>query len=408
MTQLGRGSYPRSDLVRCGLDVLLSCSPSQKPLSQLVNRRVGLLCNPTSVNRDLQHIISLFQGLPFELAALFGPEHGIDATAQDMVSVDAANGSRHGMPVYSLYGQDEASLVPRDEWLTDLDVVVVDLQDIGSRYYTYIWTCALMMRACAQNKVAVMVLDRPNPLGGQVVEGPGIDAGYESFVGLWSIPNRHGLTIGELAELLVAEWQLDLELTVVQMQGWRREQLFETTGLPWVMPSPNMPTLQTALVYPGGCLIEGTALSEGRGTTRPFEIVGAPYIDAERLVGQLEKSALPGVRFRPLGFQPTFQKHAQKSCFGVQAHVTNHASFAPLATYVEFLRVIRSVWPEQFAWREQAYEFVQDRPAIDLLAGGPWLRRGIEQGASLAELTADWQPAQAAFLERRRPFLRYD
>jgi uncharacterized protein YbbC (DUF1343 family) len=263
------------------------------------------------------------------------------------------------------------------------------------------------MRVCAEAGVAVIVLDRPNPLGGAVVEGPPIEPGYESFVGLASVPIRHGLTAGELARLMAAREGLDVELEVVTMKGWDRSMWFDETGLPWVLPSPNMPTLETAVVYPGMCLVEGTELSEGRGTTRPFEIAGAPGIDEHELAAALAAEGLAGARFRPLTFEPTFQKHAKKACGGVQIHVTDRDTYRATAAGVAFLAAAHRALPEAFAWRTRAYEFVADIPAIDLLAGSPALRRGIEAGASLSELTAGWAENEAAFQGERAVHLLY-
>ena len=290
----------------------------------LAGRRIGLVCNPTSVDAELHHAIELIRGRSeLKLVSLFGPEHGVRGDAQDMVAVGDARDPATGLPVHSLYGHTAASLTPTAAMLDDVDVVVFDVQDIGARYYTFVWTMVLAMRACAQAGKAFVVLDRPNPLGGGHVEGNGIAAGFDSFVGLVSCPVRHGLTAGEIARWRHAVEELDVELYVITMRGWTRDLWFEHTGLPWVMPSPNMPTTDTALVYPGMCLVEGTELSEGRGTTRPFELAGAPHLDGARLANDLAAMQLPGVTFRPCGFLPQFQKHAKTVCAGVQLHVTN-------------------------------------------------------------------------------------
>jgi uncharacterized protein YbbC (DUF1343 family) len=298
----------------------------------------------------------------------------------------------------------------------EIDVLLVDLQDIGSRYYTYVWTMALAMQAAAKAGVQVVVLDRPNPLGGVDIEGGDVAPDAESFVGLGSVPVRHGLTIGEIARLVCGgiPWggerfaaPLDCDLEVVPARGWRRRDTFEATGLPWVMPSPNMPTVDTAFVYPGLCLIEGTNVSEGRGCTRPFEIIGAPFVDGYRLAERLSGYDLPGVRFRPLSFRPTFHKHAGKSCGGIQLHVVDRATFRPYRTGVAILRELWSTSDGAFAWRMEPYEFVSHRPAIDLLTGGDQVRLGIERGRPLEEIFATWLPAERAFDERRRPYLLY-
>lgn len=371
-------------------------------------RTIALLCHQPSVDRQLRHAADLIHEAGSEVACLLGPEHGVRGEAQDMEGVCSGRDPRLRVPVWSLYGADEASLRPRREWLQGLDAVVIDLQDVGSRYYTYVWTMALTMEVCAEVGVAVIVLDRPNPLDGTTLEGPGIEPGYESFVGLYPLPVRHGLTAGELARLYAAERDLDLELTVVPMEGWRREQGWSETGLPWVLPSPNMPTTDTALVYPGGCLLEGTALSEGRGTTRPFELVGAPWLDGHDLARRLTAEQLPGVVVRPTSFCPTFNKHAGQPCGGIQLHVTDPRAFRPLLTGVAVLLCARAAAPEWFAWRAQAYEFIDAIPAIDLLAGGPWLREAVEAGVTAPhELARGWIEAERAFAARRRPHLLY-
>ena len=376
--------------------------------SLLEGRRIGLLCNPTAVDPELRHAIDLLAGRSdLSLKALFGPEHGVRGDAQDMIEVGDAHDARTGLPVHSLYGPTEASLTPTAEMLADVDVVVYDIQDIGSRYYTFVWTMVLAMRACAKAGKAFCVLDRPNPLGGVHVEGGAIQPGFESFVGLVSCPNRHGMTAGEIARWRHATEKLDLELAVISMRGWQRDMRFEHTGLPWVMPSPNMPTLDTALVYPGMCLVEGTELSEGRGTTRPFELVGAPHLDGHALATTLAAMDLPGVRFRPVVVTPQFHKHAKHACGGVQLHVTDPEQFRPYRTGVAFLKACHDQAPSAFAWRTKAYEFVDQIPAIDLLAGSAALREGIEAGASLDELATRWPRDEGMFADERADFLLY-
>ena len=375
----------------------------------LRGRRVGLIANPTTVTAELDHAADLLAARSdVRLTALFGPEHGVRGDAQDMISVTDARDARTGLPVHSLYGHDVASLSPTPAMLDDLDVLVYDVQDVGSRYYTFVWTMVLAMRACARAGKAFVVLDRPNPIGGELVEGGAIAPGYDSFVGLVSCPNRHGLTAGEIARWRAAEERLDLELTVVPMAGWTRAMGYAETGLPWVMPSPNMPTVDTALVYPGMCLVEGSELSEGRGTTRPFELAGAPYLDAHALAAALAAEDLPGARFRPCTITPTFHKHGGKACGAIQIHVTDRAAFRPYRTGVGFLAACRRLGGDAFAWRTRAYEFVDQLPAIDLLCGGPEVREGIEAGAPLGDLVATWTPAERAFVEARRPYLLYD
>jgi len=376
--------------------------------SLLAGRRVGLLVNPTAVDAELHHAVDLLAGRSdFQVTALFGPEHGVRGDAQDMISVGDARDARTGLPVHSLYGATEASLVPTPAMLEDIDVMVYDVQDIGSRYYTFVWTMVLAMRACARAGKAFVVLDRPNPIGGVHVEGNAIAPGFESFVGLVSCPVRHGLTAGEIARWRHHVENLDLELAVIGMRGWQRDMHFEHTGLPWVLPSPNMPAVDTALVYPGMCLVEGTELSEGRGTTRPFELAGAPWIDGHRLAADLEAMELPGVRFRPCVFTPQFQKHAKQACGGVQLHVTSSEQFRPYRTGIAFLKACHDQDPAAFRWREKAYEFVEAIPAIDLLTGGSTVREGIEAGASLDELCARFPRDEGAFADERAEYLLY-
>jgi uncharacterized protein YbbC (DUF1343 family) len=377
--------------------------------SLLEGRRLGLLVNATAVDAQLRHAIDLLRARPdLRVTALFGPEHGVRGDAQDMIAVDAARDARSDLPVHSLYGAAAASLSPTPEMLDGIDVMVYDVQDIGSRYYTFVWTMVLAMRACAAAGKAFCVLDRPNPIDGVHLEGSLIAPGFESFVGLVSCPVRHGMTAGEIARWRHSVEKLDLELAVISMRGWQRDMRFDHTGLPWVMPSPNMPTPDTALVYPGMCLVEGTELSEGRGTTRPFELAGAPYLDGHRLADDLAAMKLPGVLFRPAVFTPMFQKHHPKACGGVQLHVTNPETFRPYRTGVAFLKACYDQSPASFRWRAKAYEFVEAIPAIDLLTGGDAIRTGIEAGASLDELTARWPRDEGDFAAERAEYLLYE
>ena len=377
--------------------------------SLLTGRRIGLLVNPTAVDADLRHAIDLLGARPdLPLAALFGPEHGVRGDAQDMIEVDDAHDPRTGLPVFSLYGATEATLTPTPAMLEGIDVMVYDVQDIGSRYYTFVWTMVLAMRACAKAGKAFVVLDRPNPIGGHLIEGSAIAPGFESFVGLVSCPNRHGMTAGEIARWRHAVEGLDLDLAVVSMRGWQRDMAFDHTGLPWVLPSPNMPTVDTALVYPGMCLVEGTELSEGRGTTRPFELAGAPYLDGYRLAADMTAMDLPGVTLRPAVFTPQFHKHGKQPNHGVQLHVTNRETFRPYRTGVAFLKACYDQSPASFKWRAKAYEFVDQIPAIDLLTGSTVVREGIEAGASLDDLAASWPRAEGAFADERQGYLLYE
>jgi len=378
---------------------------------------VGVLCHPASVTSDLVHIVDRLIAAGVRPARLFGPEHGVRGEAQDMVGVDDGRDTRTGIAVTSLYGETFESLTPTAAELEGLDVLVVDLQDVGSRYYTYIWTMALALGAAARSQVAVVVLDRPNPLGGVAIEGGTVQERCTSFVGLGAVPVRHGLTIGEVARLVAAgmPWggkrfaqPLDCDLTVVAAQGWRRSMTFADTGLPWVMPSPNMPTPDTALVYPGQCLFEATNVSEGRGTTRPFEIVGAPFLDGHAWAAALAETKPAGLRLRPIVFRPTFHKFGRQACGGVQLHVTDAAAFRPYRTGVALIAAARKLGGDEFRWRSEPYEFVADPPAIDLLTGSDEVRKAIEAGASPRDLEALFVPFERAFAELRQPALLPD
>jgi uncharacterized protein YbbC (DUF1343 family) len=386
-----------------GLEVL-----AERRFRPLAGGRVGLVCNPTAVTRRLVHAADLLHGAAnVRLAALFGPEHGVRGDAQYMAAVEGAVDARTGVPAHSLYGATKASLRPRPDQLAGLDVLVFDVQDVGARYYTYQATMMLCMEAAAEAKLGFVVLDRPNPIGGVLVEGPRLRPGFESFCGLHDLAVRHGLTVGELARLFRSERGLSLDLEVVPCRGWRRSASFRETGLPWVLPSPNMPTPETALVYPGMCLLEGTNLSEGRGTTRPFELFGAPWLDGHRLAEDLARERLPGVLFRPASFVPTWDKHAAVRCHGVELHVADPARFRPFRTGLAAVLHARRQAPGRFAWRTEPYEFVSGVPAFDLLCGSSREREGIERGATLAELARPVASEERAFSRRRARVLAY-
>jgi uncharacterized protein YbbC (DUF1343 family) len=386
-----------------GLDVL-----ARRDFAPLRGRRVGVVTNPAGVDQRLRHVADLLAATSsVRLTALFGPEHGFGAEAQDLIGVADANHPRYGCPVHSLYGASVASLRPRPEQLRGLDLLVIDLPDIGSRYYTFQATMLFCLEAAAEVGLPVLVLDRPNPLNGVTIEGPTIQPRYESFVGAHPIPTRHGMTLGELARLYAAERGIKVNLDVVACEGWDPRSYFDETRLPWVLPSPNMPTGDTALVYPGQCLIEGANLSEGRGTTRPFEICGAPWIDSHRLVDRLDRDPQPGVVFRPLTFRPTFHKFAGQICGGVQLHVTDRSAYRPVRTSLALLAAFRAENPHEFRWRTEPYEFVADRPAIDLLFGSSRERLALDAGRPAAEIASNWNEEEAAFAPRRQPYLLY-
>lgn len=389
--------------VRTGLDRIAQGETAA--VAAVRGRTIGLVAHPASVDARLQHAERVLKDAGARIAAYFGPEHGYGGEAQDMIGVEGAR-APDGAPIFSLYGARFEDLSPTREQLAGLDAMVIDLQDVGSRYYTFVWTAALVLRAASAAGVRAIVLDRPNPLGGAAMEGaPQRAAEYRSFVGLYDVPVRHGMTIGEIARMVAAREGLDAEaLEIVAMEGWDAGATFERTRLPWVLPSPNMPTVDTARVYPGGCLLEGTSASEGRGTTRPFEIVGAPWIDGRALA---ERVRPEGAALRPLTFSPTFHKHARTICGGVQVHVTDEARFAPYATYVRMLAAMRELAGERFAWRTEAYEFVEDVPAIDLLTGGPEVREAIDAGKGVDGLLAEGERAVERFAEERRAWLLY-
>ena len=393
--------------VRLGLDVLVD-----ERFARLRGLRVGLLCHAASVASDLRHVTLHLRDAGIEVKRCFGPEHGIWADAQDMIAVDDGTAIEPvtGAPVRSLYGTDEESLAPRLEDLRDLDVLLVDLQDVGARYYTYIYTAALAARVAAKAGCRVLLCDRPNPLGGERVEGALTGDDHRSFVGLWPLPVRHGLTIGEVVCLLAEREGFGAEIEVVEMQGWRRAMYHDDTGVPWVQPSPNMPTLDTALVYPGMCLLEGTELSEGRGTTRPFELVGADFIDPFALSAELARTPVGGVVWRPAFVRPTFHKFGGRTIGATALHVVDRAAFEPLRAGLHYLGAVRRLYGDRLRWREAVYEFVGDRLAIDLLFGGVEARGLIEAGAEVGALDGlwkQWQHDAHRFAEARRPHLRY-
>jgi uncharacterized protein YbbC (DUF1343 family) len=391
-------------MVRTGLDVLVA-----QEFAPLRGLKVGVVAHPASVDAKLRHIVELLAAAPgVTLAAIFGPEHGLLGQAQDLIAVSAGESKRGQVAVHSLYGDSVESLRPTAAQLAGLDALVIDLQDVGSRYYTFQATMRYCLQAALPLGMLVFVLDRPNPLGGIQVEGPALTAGHESFVGVHDLAIRHGLTLGELAMLYQRELGLRTgELRVIACEGWQRGDYFDATGLPWVLPSPNMPTLDTAIVYPGQCLFEGTNLSEGRGTTRPFELCGAPWLDGTKLAQRMNAEKLPGVHFRAAWFRPTFQKHAGKDCGGVQLHVTDRTAFQPVRASLALLAAMREMSGANFAWRTEIYEFVRDPIAIDLLFGSARERLHLEAGQPWRDLLPAWEKEEAAFAHRRHTAFLY-
>jgi uncharacterized protein YbbC (DUF1343 family) len=388
-------------MVETGLDLLLT-----RHRRLLAGKRIGLLANPSAVDAKLRFIVDLFFAeKSWHLAALFGPEHGMRADKQDQELCGESTDPRTGLPVFSLYGDH---LRPTPEMLKDLDVLIFDIQDVGSRYYTFIYTLSHVMEACHGLPIQVVVLDRPNPINGIDIEGPMLETGYESFVGRFPLPIRHAMTVGELALYFRREMGIDCNLEVIRMKGWERNSFFEETGLPWVLPSPNMPTVDTALVYPGMCLFEGTNVSEGRGTTKPFEIFGAPWIDPDRLCDTLKHHDLPGIVLRPLYFTPTFNKYHGQLCGGAQIHVTDRRSYRPVRTALCLLSALLRMSPDHFRWKEPPYEFVHDRLPIDILLGSSHVREELETGSDPGGIEAQWIPSLEKFRKVREKYLLYE
>jgi uncharacterized protein YbbC (DUF1343 family) len=372
----------------------------------LHGKRVGVVANPASINQDFEHVTDRVARTPgVILAAIFGPQHGYRSDLQEnMIETPHATDGVRRVPVYSLYSETRE---PSAAMLAGLDVLLIDLQDVGTRIYTYIYTMANCLSACRAHGVRAVVCDRPNPIGGETVEGPVLDPAYRSFVGLYPIPMRHGMTIGELARLFNSHFDLGADLEVARMEGWRRSMQFDETGIPWVMPSPNIPTLDSAIVYPGTVLFEGTNVSEGRGTTRPFELLGAPWVEPEPFAAALNGAGLPGVHFRPVSFEPTFHKHAGLPCGGCQVHVRDRRRFRPVETGVALLQGFRRAGPDRFAWRDPPYEYEYEKRPIDILAGTPDLRTQIERDLPAAEIAESWRPKVEEFEPLRREFLLY-
>jgi uncharacterized protein YbbC (DUF1343 family) len=385
--------------VRLGVECLLAGEAGH-----LGSQRLGLIHHPASVISTLEPSVGELIRGGFDLHALFGPQHGAHGDKQDnMVESDDFRDPTTGLPSYSLYGSVRR---PTAEMLSGLDAVLFDLQDVGVRVYTFIWTMALAMEACAEAGVRFVVLDRPNPIGG-FREGPLVRPGYESFVGLHPLPLRHGLTCGEIARWLNRERRVGCELEVIQCEGWERGMLWHETDLPWVMPSPNLPTVDSCAVYPGMVLLEGTNLSEGRGTTRPFELFGAPFLDPQALAAAIQPLLGPGVALRPCHFEPTFQKHSGTTCGGAQLHVTDPAAFQPVHTAVAILHAVRGLAPDDFRWREPPYEYETERAPIDILWGHEGLRLAVDAGVSPDAVVQECSTELEAFEASVAPDLLY-
>jgi uncharacterized protein YbbC (DUF1343 family) len=397
---MGRRNFVRT---RLGIDRIEEEWPKD-----LKGAKVALLVHQASVNSNLRYTWDVFSHFDkVKVKALLAPQHGLFGETQDnMIEWEDFRDPSTGLPVYSLYGK---SRKPLPYMLEGIDGIVVDLQDVGSRYYTYIWTLYLVMESALENGKFVVVLDRPNPIGGLEIEGPVLKEVYSSFVGLKPLPVRHGMTIGEIALLFKGEYLRDINLFVLKMENWSRNYFWEDTGLEWVNPSPNMPSEKTALLYPGMCLLEATNVSEGRGTTRPFEILGAPFINPYELVEALENYSLEGVYFRPLYFIPTFNKFAGEKCGGLQIHITDKKALKPFKIGVVIIKVIKELYPDHFRWREPPYEYEFKKLPIDILAGSNHLREALDRGDPIEEMETWWKLEGEVFnKEVRSKYLIYE
>jgi len=372
----------------------------------LDGKRVGVVCNPASVDHELRHVVDRIAAHPTaRLAAIFGPQHGFRSDVQDnMIETAHGHDEIRRVPIHSLYSETRE---PTPAMLKDLDLLVIDLQDVGVRIYTYIYTMANCLKAARRQGLDVIVCDRPNPVGGAQVEGPVLVNGWESFVGMYPIPMRHGLTIGEVARLFNEHFGIGATLEIVAMEGWRRDMYFDATDLTWIISSPNIPTFETTVVYPGTVLFEGTNVSEARGTTRPFELVGAPWVVAERFADAMNRRDLPGVFFRPVVFEPTFHKHAGKACAGVQIHPLDRRTFRPVESAVALIESFRAVDPDQFKWKDPPYEYELEKNPFDVLAGSSQLREQLEAGISARDIARSWESPVEAFMKIRERFLLY-
>jgi len=391
--------------MRSGLEILL------EDVSRLKGLRVGFVCNHTAIDRNFRHGIDRLVQAGVNLVRLFGPEHGVRATAQDMEGVEEFRDPVTGIATVSLYGDSAESLYPSAEQVRDLDVILFDIQDIGSRYYTYQATLGFVMKVAGPLGIKVIVLDRPNPIDGLTLEGNVVQPGFESFVGAFPLAVRHAMTVGELALFFRDHCGISCDVEVIRCEGWKREMWYDQGDLPWVYPSPNMPTLDTATVYPGTCLIEATNLSEGRGTTRPFHLVGAPWINPQAFVRECERrsadAGLEGVAYRPSAFVPGFQKHARQRCGGIEIHVTDRTRLNAYLLGMVVTAAGRAVDPQRFAWRTEMYEFVTDPIAIDLLTGSAEYRETVESEEALRPLMERWSPQLKAFAAKRETCLLY-
>jgi len=387
--------------IKLGIERLLD-----EKIELLAGASVGLVCNQASVNHQFHHAADLFHQHPkINLTALFGPQHGIRGDVQDnMIETDHATDRTTGLPVYSLYSETRE---PSEEMLREVDVIVVDLQDVGTRIYTFVYTLANCMRAAKKLKKKVIACDRPNPINGTQLEGVVLDPAFASFVGQFPIATRHGMTFCELGRMFNEAFGIGCDLECIAMNGWSRELWYDETDGPWVLPSPNMPTLDAATVFPGSVHLEGTQMSEGRGTTKPFELVGAPYIKADEFAEAMNGLSLPGVYFRSCVFLPTFQKHGGEACGGVQIHVTNRQSFQPALAGIAVVKTAFDMYGDEFKWKNPPYEYEYEKNPFDVIAGTSKVREAIESGDSLDSIKASWEAPLAEFTKLRQQFLLY-
>ncbi|MGE6258312.1 exo-beta-N-acetylmuramidase NamZ family protein [Heyndrickxia sporothermodurans] len=390
-------NHEKKESFQLGVEALL-----KNQVHLLKGKRVGLITNPTGIDQFFESIVdSFYDHNGINLVALFGPEHGVRGSEEAGAYVPFYIDEKTGLPVYSLYGETKK---PTPEMLKNIDVLVFDIQDVGARFYTYIYTMAFAMEAAKENNIPFIVLDRPNPLSGVKVEGPMLDTKYSSFVGLYPIALQHGMTVGELANFFNKEFNIGANLTVVKMKGWKRNMYYDETPLQWILPSPNMPTLDTALVYPGAALIEGTNISEGRGTTKPFELIGAPFIDGEELAQKLNELKLPGVMFRSAYFTPTTSKFNGQLSGGIQIHIINRKSYQSVKTGIAIVKTIHDLYPKQFAFRAEDSKGIS---YFDQLIGNGWVRKAINDGTSLSDIEKRWQSELKKFEKKRKKYLLY-
>ncbi len=387
-------------MVATGLDILL------RDTSRLGNKNIALIANQTSVTPELNYSWNELRAKGIRLKKIFSPEHGLFATEQDQIAVSYQ--PELECAVISLYGNSAESLLPSMSLLDGIDLILFDIQDVGSRYYTYVNTLALFMEAVSGRDIEIVVLDRPNPLGGTIVEGAMLDPAFRSFVGIFPVTVRHGMTAGELGYLYREYKKLDLNYSVIAMEGWRRSMLFPETELLWIPPSPNMPTFATAEVYPGMCLLEGLNISEGRGSTTPFQLSGAPFIKPDALAERLRAFGLEGVIFRPVWFKPTFHKFCGEVIGGIWLQVTDHERFRSFATGIAMTAAIHELYPDNLRFLQGVYEFNNTTPAFDLLAGNSTIRTSILEGCHTSQLLASWESDEAEFSKIKSGFHLYD